>query len=231
MPRIRWIALPIALAVLATPPAASAQLGRVAFGLKAGTLGFGPEASVGITRQIAVRAGLNRFSLERDQAIGGIDYRLTPRLRNLTALLDLHPTGGSFRLSGGIISNRNEGGLDARLDQGESLFIGEGEYSSTDVQSLTGRIGFRRSSPYVGLGFDNSLAGTGRVSFNMDLGVMFHGHPQASLAGQTSLTGDARNRFEADVTREAGDIQQEIDDLPRLINYYPVFAFGLKVRP
>jgi hypothetical protein len=231
MPSLRWSALSLTLAVLITPPTASAQLGRVAFGLKAGTLGFGPEASVGITRHIAVRAGLNRFSLERDQELGGIDYRLTPRLRNLTALLDLHPTGGAFRLSGGIISNRNQGGLDARLDQGSTLFIGEGEYSSSDVQALTGRIGFKRSSPYVGLGFDNSLAGTGRVSVNLDLGVMFHGHPQASLAGQSSLTGSARDRFEADVTREAGDIQQQIDDLPRLIDYYPVFALGLKVRP
>ena len=120
-----------AFAALAAPPAVSAELGRVAFGVKAGTLGVGAEASVGITRHIAVRAGLNRFNLERDQEFGNIDYRLTPRLRSLTALLDLHPFGGAFRLSGGIISNRNEGGLDAQLDRSGSMFIGEGEYLPT----------------------------------------------------------------------------------------------------
>jgi hypothetical protein len=220
-----------ALTALIAPPTASAQLGRVAFGLKAGTLGVGAEASVGITRHVAIRAGLNRFSLERNQDIGDIDYRFTPRLQSLTALLDLHPFGGAFRLSGGIVSNRNEGGLDARLDRAGTIFIGEGEYSSNDVQGLTGRIGFKRSAPYVGLGFDNSLVGAGRVSFNMDLGVMFQGHPKASLEGQTSLTGDARARFDADVQREAGEIQREIDDLPRVIEYFPVLAVGLKVRP
>jgi hypothetical protein len=220
-----------AIAVLAVPSALSAQLGRVAFGLKAGTLGLGAEASLGITRHIAVRAGLNRFNLERGQEFGDIDYRLTPRLRSLTALLDLHPFGGAFRLSGGIVSNRNEGGLDAQLDRSGSLFIGEGEYAPNDVQGLTGKIGFKRSAPYLGFGFDNSLLGRGRVSFNMDLGVMFHGHPKATLQGQTTLTGDARAQFDADVEREAQEVQEKIDDLPRVIDYFPVLAFGLKVRP
>lgn len=220
-----------AIAGLIHPVPAAAQMGRVALGLKAGTLGFGAEASVGITRHLAVRTGLNRFGLERDQEIGDLSYTLTPRLRSVTALLDLHPFGGAFRLSSGLIVNRNEGGLAARLDPSGTVSLGDGEYLSSEVQSLGGRIGFRRSAPYVGLGFDNSLTGAGRVSFNLDLGVMFHGHPTASLRGETTLTGEERARFDEDVLRETQDLQDEIDDLPGVVDYYPVVAFGLKVRP
>lgn len=227
-------ALALCLAALAgvlSPATAAAQLGRVAFGVKAGTLGFGGEASVGITRHLAFRAGINRFGVERDQIISDVAYTLNPRLRSVTALLDLHPFGGAFRLSGGVIANRNEGSLAARLENGESISVGNGEYSSSEIQSLSGRIAFKRSAPYVGLGFDNSLGGAGRVSFNLDLGVMFHGHPKASLEATTSLTGDARAQFDQDVQQETAELQDEIDELPRVVDYYPVVAFGLKVRP
>lgn len=226
--------LAVCLAVVAglfTPTTAAAQLGRMAFGLKAGTLGFGAEASVGITRHIVFRTGLNRFGMERDEIISDVSYTLSPRLRSVTALLDVHPFGGAFRLSGGVIANRNEGGLAARLENGQTISVGEREYSSTEVQSLNGRIAFKRSAPYVGLGFDNSLAGAGRVSFNMDVGVMFHGHPTASLGATTSLTGAARDQLDRDVRSETEELQGEIDRLPKVVDYYPVVAFGLKVRP
>jgi hypothetical protein len=219
----------MALAGLAQPTPAVGQ--RVAIGVKAGTLGFGGEASIGITRHLAVRTAFNRFGMERNRELGGISYLLTPRLRSATTLVDVHPFGGAFRLSSGLVFNRNEGRLAAQVNPGESLFIGDGEYSSSQVQALDGRIGFKRSAPYAGLGFDNSLTGRGRVSFNFDLGVMFHGHPKARLQGRTTLTGDAREQFGRDLERETEDLQSEIDDLPKLIDYYPVVAFGLKVRP
>ena len=123
------------------------------------------------------------------------------------------------------------GRLAASTTPGDSLFIGEGQYSSADVQGLSGRIEFKRSAPYAGFGFDNSLVGRGRVAFTFDLGVMFHGHPKANLQGRTTLTGDARARFDHDLERETQDLQDEIDRLPKVIDYYPVVAFGLKFRP
>jgi hypothetical protein len=222
----------LALALTALAPAtADAQLGRIALGLKASTLGLGGEASIGITRFLVVRTGLNRFGMEREHEFGGISYTLNPRLRSVTTVVDLHPFSGAFRLSGGLIHNRNEGRLDYQVPEGETISLGESQYSWSDVQSLTGKIGFKRSAPYVGLGFDNSLAGRGRVSFNMDLGVMFHGQPRARLVGQSTLSGAAQERFEADVAEEAGEVQEDLDGLPKVIQYYPVVAFGLKFRP
>jgi hypothetical protein len=214
---------------LVQPATAAAQ--RVGIGVKAGTLGLGGEASFGISRHLAVRAAHSGFATERDQALGGISYSLTPRLRSTTALVDVHPFGSSFRLSGGVVLNQNEGRLAARPGPGESLYIGDGTYSSSEVGSLAGRIAFKRRAPYAGLGFDNSLTGRGRLSFNLDFGVMFHGHPTASLEGRTTLTGEARERFDRDLERETQDLQGEIDGLPRAIDYYPVVAFGLKFRP
>jgi hypothetical protein len=216
--------------LLGSTSLATAQAGRMAFGVKAGTLGLGAEASVALTRHLALRGGVNRFQLTRDQEIEGIDYQLTPRLQSFTALLDLHPFGGAFRLSSGLVMNRNQGQLAARPGQGDGMGIGDHEYFASEVQGLDGSITFKRSAPYVGLGFDNALTGSGRVSFNLELGVMFHGQPRANLSGRSTLTGDARQTFEQDVRLEAEEIQGWLDGLPRAINYYPVVAFGIKVR-
>jgi hypothetical protein len=216
--------------MLSTTSAASAQLGRMAFGLKAGTLGFGAETAVGISRHLSVRAGLNRFHLTRDQAIEGITYEMTPRLQSVTALVDLHPFGSAFRLTSGIVLNRNGGDLAAKLGDGDALTIGDHQYGRSEIESLRGSIGFKRSAPYAGLGFDNALRGTSRVSMSLDLGVMFHGHPQATLTAQSRLTGTERTAFDRDVRLEAAEIQDRIDSLPRFIDFYPVVALGLKVR-
>jgi hypothetical protein len=59
---------------------------------------------------------------------------------------------------------------------------------------------------------------------------MFHGHPRAGLTGRTALTGGGRDRFDSDLRVEEREIQDEIDDLPAVIDYYPVVGFGLKYR-
>ena len=224
-------AVPYALLLtLVAASTASAQTGQLAVGLKAGTLGVGAEASVGLTRHLAIRSGVSRFHLTRDQGIEGINYRLTPRLQSVTALLDLHPFAGAFRMSGGVVLNRNEGELAARLNQGDDVSIGNHAYASSDVLSLDGSIGFRRTAPYAGIGFDNSVRTKGRVALSLDLGVMFHGHPQASLTGHTRLTGSDLAAFDEDVRLEAAEIQDRLDHLPRVIDVYPVVAMGIKVR-
>ncbi len=220
-------ALALSLSLLPLLPA-SAQAGRAAVGLRFGTLGGGAEAAVGLTSRLAVRTSVNYFSLSRDEQIQGIAYDLKPRLLSVPLLLDLHPGKGSFRLSAGVVFNRNRAAGDGRVN--ESVTIGENQYTAAEVQSLTGEVAFKRVAPFAGLGFDNSLFGNGRVAFSFELGVMFHGHPRAGLTGRTVLTGSARDQFDSDLRAEQGEIQDEIDDLPGVIDYYPVLGFGLKYR-
>ncbi|MBA3556160.1 MAG: hypothetical protein H0W29_15570 [Gemmatimonadales bacterium] len=220
-------ALALSLSLMPWLPA-SAQAGRAAMGLRFGTLGGGAEAAVGLTSRLAVRTSINYFSLSQDEDIQGIAYNVTPRLLSVPLLLDLHPGAGSFRLSAGVVFNRNRAAGDGRVDG--SVFIGENQYTSAEVQALRGEVAFKRVAPFAGLGFDNSLFGGGRVAFSFELGVMFHGHPRAGLTGRTTLAGAERDRFDSDLRAEEREIQDEIDDLPGAIDYYPVLGFGLKYR-
>jgi hypothetical protein len=212
----------------AAGPAPAPRAGRVVFGPRFGTLGLGGEAAVSLSRHLAVRTGFNYFSLSRDEDIEGITYDLTPRLQTVPLLLDLHPSGGAFRLSTGVIINGNQAAGDGIV--GQSVFIGDNEYTSADVQSLTGKVAFRRVAPYAGFGFNGALMGHGRVGFGFDFGVMFHGHPRASLQAATTLAGGARDKFERDRLLEQQEIQDKIDDLPGVIDLYPVLEFGMSFR-
>lgn len=207
---------------------AQAQAGRIAFGPRFGTLGLGGEAAVSLSRHLAFRTGFNYFSLSRDQSIQGIRYDLTPRLQTIPLLLDLHPSAGAFRLSGGVIVNGNRASGDGVV--GERVFIGDNEYTGAEVRSLTGGLHFRGVAPYAGLGFDRALTGKGRVAFAFEFGLMLHGHPRASLEATTTLAGAARDQFEQDRRLEQQELQDELDDLPGVLDLYPVLEFGLSFR-
>jgi hypothetical protein len=211
-----------------TGAAPAPHAGRVIFGPRFGTLGLGGEAAVSLSRHLALRTGFNYFSLRRDEDIEGITYDLRPRLQTVPLLLDLHPSGGAFRLSTGVIINGNRAAGNGVVGQG--VFIGDNEYTSADVQSLTGKVAFRRVAPYAGFGFNGALMGHGPVGFGFDFGVMFHGHPRASLQAATTLAGAARDQFERDRLLEQQELQGKIDDLPGVIDLYPVLEFGLSFR-
>ena len=226
-PLLPALALSLTLALVPLLPL-RAQAGRTAIGLRFGTLGGGGEASVGLGSRMAVRTGVNYFGLTREEEVQGIGYEVRPRLLSVPLVLDLHPAGGAFRLSAGVIFNRNRAAGDGLVDG--SVVIGDNEYTAAEVQGLRADVGFKRVAPFVGLGFDNALFGSGRVAFSFELGVMFHGHPRAGLTGRSTLTGAERAQFDDDLQAEAREIQDEIDDLPGVIDYYPVLGFGLTYR-
>ena len=228
--RERWDGFDLSAARHAHTSAAPGhgQAGRVAVGPRFGTLGVGGEAAVSLSRHLAFRTGYNYFTLSRDEGIEGISYAVRPRLQTVPMLLDLHPTGGALRLSAGVMINGNRAVGDGAIDDG--IRIGDNDYTSTEVRSLTGAVEFRGAAPYAGLGFNSALTGNGRVAFGFELGVMFHGHPQARLAVVSALTGAAADQLEADRRLEEQQIQGEIDDLPGVVDFYPVLELGLSFR-
>lgn len=213
-----WIPATILLGFLVPSPA-QAQFG---VGVRASTLGIGAELSYRVNRILGVRGGFNYFQLTKDATVQDIAYRVTPHLENETLIADLYPLGGSFHLSGGLLFNSNEGRLVARLTQ--NVQIGDSTYTPSQVGSLNGRISFNKTAPYVGIGF----AGRGRVSFLFDLGVGFTGTPKADLTGTTSLTGQAKTEFDANVAKEQAQVRSDIADKSYL-KYHPVLSLGLRI--
>lgn len=208
----------LALALLA-PTTLNAQFGIAA---RASTLGFGGEISYRINRIVGLRVGGNYFTLSRDATIKDIDYHLTPRLENGTAILDLYPMGGALHLSGGLLFNRNDGRMVATLNH--NVDIGGNTYAPSQIGSLIGTVDFRKTAPYVGIG----LAGRGTIAVLLDLGVGLTGTPRVDLVGVTPLTGSQKAQFDADVAQELAQVRAEIDGKSYL-KFHPVISLGLKI--
>jgi hypothetical protein len=203
---------------LASPPPGQ---GQVALAARASTLGLGAELSFRAAQNIGIRLGGNYLEFSRDEVIEDIAYHVTPHFENGTAILDLHPFGGSFHFSGGLLLNYNEGELVATL--AHDIVIGGTTYTPAEVGSLTGTVTFRKTAPYLGLGF----AGRSRIAFLFDLGVGFTGKPQVELVGETNLTGQAKEEFDNNVEQERADVQAEINKR-KYLRFHPVVSFGVK---
>lgn len=214
-----WLGTVLAITAVARP--AGAQTG-IGVGLRASTLGAGAELSIR-SAMVGLRVGGSYFTMTRNTTIDGIGYDLSPKLRNASAIVDLHPLRSAFHLSAGALWNGNQGNVVARLTG--PITIGNTTYQPDEVGSLTGVVKYEsRVAPYLGLGF----SGRGRVSLLFDAGIVFSGYPKAQLTGTTNLTGQAKVVFDQNVQQEIQDIQTEIESRSYL-KYYPVLSLGIRV--
>ena len=217
MKRIALLALVLSGLMVSEAPA------QAGISIRAGTLGVGGELSLRPNRYLGLRFGGNYLTFTRSATVSGIAYDLTPKLESGSGILDLHPFGNSFHLSGGMLWNSNQGSVVARLTG--PITIGPQTYQPSDIGSLTGRVSYANHyAPYAGLGF----GGRGRISLLFDLGLVFSGFPQVSMTGNTNLTGQAKAIFDQNVIQETHDIQADIDSR-QYLKYHPVISLGLRV--
>ena len=204
----------LAALLLASVPPALAQrsndLGLVAAGLTGSTLGIGPEVSLHLSPRLGLRAGYHYLSLNFEETVDEVSYDISPDWRNLTALVDLHPFGNAFRLTGGLVLWNTSVKGEAVLTG--PVTIGDVVYQPAQVGSLTGTADYSRTiAPLVGLG----VAGRGRFAVMFDLGIVMTGHPKVDLTVNSPLTGAERAQLDAEVQKEEASAQGEIDDQPR----------------
>jgi hypothetical protein len=221
----------LAAALFLSLPGQAQEDSRVALGAKAGTLGAGVELTVGLGRQVNTRLGLNAYSYSERREASDIEYDGEAKLRNATALLDWHPGGRGFRLTGGVAYNDTE-------IHGESLRPASGVYNiggvpvpASLVGHLEGTIDFDPLVPYAGLGWGNAVRGGGPWGFSLDLGVVFQGEGDVTLTPvipANSPLNDpiARQLLAIQLEREAQDIEEDIADY----DLYPVVALGVTYR-
>ncbi|MBU4200761.1 MAG: hypothetical protein KKG09_01260 [Verrucomicrobia bacterium] len=196
----------------------------IALALKAGTLGAGAELTLGVMEDaLNIRVGGNYLPLKFSGKIKDVDYEVEINWGSVPMMLDWHPFDNNFRITGGVMYNRNRAHLDARLN--DSQKIGDHEYTPEEIGTLTGSVDFRQFAPYVGLGFGNAVGGPDTSwNFVFDVGVMFQGVPGISLSADGAMSGDPT--FQADLAREEDDIQNEADKF----QFYPVVAAGVSYQ-
>lgn len=217
------------LALLLLPAAGHAQ---VALGAKAGTLGVGMELTFRIGGPVNARLGLNAYDYSERREASDIEYDGDANLRTATALLDWHPGGRGFRLTGGLVYNATT--LEGRSVPPPSGFydIGGVRVPVELVGTLDGEIDFDPVVPYAGLGWGNALGAGGGWSFSLDLGVIFQGQGDVTLTpvlppGSPILTvPGARELLQIQLERESREIEEDIADY----DLYPVVALGVSYR-
>jgi hypothetical protein len=183
----------------------------VGIGVRAGTTGIGADLAWGIAPTISARVGYSALKWSYDVDTSNASYDGDLKLSNLSGMLDFHPLGPSFRLTGGVILNDNK-------------------YEATGRPSgIPGRFNAtvepgRRAAPYLGIGWGN-VAGAG-INFYADLGVMFMGSPKAKLSANCGglSAGDCAT-LQSRVSAEEGRLEDELKGFKA----YPVLNLGLTI--
>lgn len=185
-------------------------------GVKAGTLGFGLEATWRPIPLMDLRLGGSVYDFDDDGSQAGVNYSATLALENYYLTANFLFPVSPFRVTVGVFSNGNE--IQMTSMDSPNLNIGNGNYSLADVGTLRSTTYFEGVAPYLGVGFDFSLAG--KVGMGLDFGVLWQGDPNVFLAADGLLASDPG--FLADLEGERQQLETEFEDYKA----YPVVSLG-----
>lgn len=186
-------------------------------GLKAGTLGFGAEASWRPLQWLDVRAGANFYDYDESGGQAGINYDGTLALDTMYLTGNFRFPLSPFRLTAGAFANNNEVRLVSQSMPSYDLGGSQG-YLPAEVGTLQSVASFDSMSPYVGAGFDFSLMD--RLGLSLDFGVLLQGEPTVIMTSDGTLAQDPG--FMQDLADEASELEDELTDLKA----YPVISIG-----
>ena len=192
-----------------------------AVGAGGGTPGVGLSATLGVTDNVNVRGVVNFFEYDFDESQDGIDYELDLDLNSLGALVDWHPLGGRFRVTGGVFSNGNEVTGVGQGEAGTTVEFGDTVFDADDIGEVNASMDFDSVAPYLGVGWGNSV-GDGRWTFMVDAGVFFQGTPDVVLE-----TPNVNPLIAPLVDAERANAQAELEDEVDRLELYPYLSFGV----
>ena len=147
--------------------------------LKAGTMGLGAELSTGLFPHTRLRGGVNYLNWEFDSTLNSVNYDFETEFSSVSALLDIHPFGGAFFLSGGVFFNDNTVGVEGSLPQSSIPVEFRAIGFRSDLVSVTGDVEFNQLAPYVGIGWRSNSNEKG-WGIGLELGVIYQGAPDVS---------------------------------------------------
>ena len=213
--RIFQIKIGLALLALLSAGVANAD-NDFGVGVKAGTLGLGLEASWQPLPYIDIRLGANSYDYDNDGRHAGIDYETTLALESFYGTANFHFPISPMRLTAGVYSNGNE--FQLLNDEAQDQSIGGIVYPGAGIGTITSVTSFDSTSPYLGIGFDFTLAG--KVGLNLDLGVLWQGEPNVSLEVSGALATDPA--FQAALELERQQLEDDVSDFKA----WPVIQLG-----
>lgn len=174
-------------------------------GLKATTNGVGFELIKGFGERLNIRLGYSTLNIpysmemEMEGFEVGADANLGFGGANL--LLDYYLVKNVIHVTVGGVYNtmQHTVGIQtlSEFPYGD-IMVPADEVGSIQATLSPGL----KVSPYAALGFGNTLSRKHRVSFNFELGAMYHGNPQLSLTGE-GVIGPMASEHNQNVINEA----------------------------
>ncbi len=208
-------------------PALAAADDSVAIAARASTQGLGGEVIFPLADNLNVRGGVYGFKFGHTDTASDIEYDLDAKLFSAGGYLDWHVFGGSFRLSAGALYDTNK--LVGASVPGQTYNIGGTVYSSDEVGTLNGRVTANKFVPYAGIGWGNAVDSNNSIKVLFDLGVMYHGRPDATLTADIPADSPLRDnpaamaQFQENLAQERAEFQEDVADY----KFYPVVSIGL----
>ena len=193
----------------------------LALGPKFGTTGVGGDLTLGVSRYLNLRSGVNYARFSFGDSDGDVEYKMEHI--GVPLFLDIYPGGGSFRLVAGAYFHPKTKWEMVTTPTGR-VRIGDNVYTADQAGTLTGAVEPSNViSPYLGIGFGNAVGENHRMSFSLDLGVMFNTY-DVSLVSDGTSSGDAT--FQEDLETLRKSIKKDAD----YFQIYPVLTLGFAIR-
>jgi hypothetical protein len=198
-----------------------AGTGDFGIGVKAGSLGAGAELSKAFSDKFSIGLGINSYNYKTARTESNVDYDFKFELQSVSLLGSYHPFGGAFRLTGGVLYNNNELKLDGKPSAGSTYDINGVTYTASQVGTLTGKLTFNKTAPYLGVGWGNRPGS--KFGLSADIGVLYQGAPNLALSATGALSDPA---LASDLEQERKSTESDLSGL----KWYPVLSVGLYFR-
>ncbi len=191
----------------------------VAISLKLSTLGPGIEIVKTLGRKFSLRAGANYIYYNYNAVYEdlNIDASSYLELGAISLLADWY-MAKRVHFTGGLMYNlTNES---ATGKPAYDFSIGNINVTPEKAGSLTINLKTNKLCPYIGLGFGRPVAyGYRVVSFNFDIGVLYHGKPKVDLEAEGMISPTANQENEKIIEDNLSDFY-----------LYPVIAMQLAFK-
>lgn len=210
-------ALLVAATVVVSPAHADTGISPI-LGLSAGTGGIGLQGGVQLSQNLSIRAILGDLDVDETREIDGIDYEVDATIKIPMLLVDYHPFGGGFYISGGLARNSSSIGGLATL--AEPTQVGSVIVDPSDVGALRATAKYDDTVPYAGIGWRSGMRSA--WAWQLELGVSAMSDPEVVLEEEGS-----NFISQADLDAEAAAIKTDVEDT---VSVYPHLRIGLQYR-
>ena len=170
-----------------------------------------------ILSNLNCRLGYNTFYLDTwgENVENRYEYLAKVKLKTITFLIDWFPFREKFRLSTGIIVNKNIGEL--KITPTVTYEIGGKTYTSADFGDLSGILSFDKHVPYFGIGLCNAVREGKILGFVFDIGVVYQNSPHVKFEAEGMITPSVD---------QDKDIEQKLSGWKA----YGVISLGLTIK-